>query len=209
MDAPAVEESLLRKASAGDQDAFRELFLRHRAALMDFIRRRLDAPLKARVDASDIVQETQLEAFRRLEGYLENRPMPFADWLERTAYERLIMLRRRHLGAARRSARREQRMPDRTSLLLARRLTANSSPSQQVSRREMAQRIRALVDSLPAADREILWLRSFEERGYDEIAALLGIEAAAARKRHGRALLRLHALMQSAGLTSSAGDGRP
>lgn len=207
MDALGAEESLLRKASAGDQEAFRALFLQHRAALMDFIRRRLDAPLKARIDASDIVQETQFEAFRRLEGYLANRPMPFADWLERTAYERLIMLRRRHLGAARRSARREQRMPDRTSMLLARRLTATSSPSQQVSRREMAQRIRALVDSLPAADREILWLRSFEERGYDEIAALLSIEAAAARKRHGRALLRLHALMQSAGLTSGTGDG--
>lgn len=203
MDEPLSEETLLQQACAGDHEAFRALFVQHRAALLDFVRRRLDAPLKARVDVSDVIQETQLEAFRRLEGYLAARPMPFADWLERTAYERLIMLRRRHLGAARRSARREQRMPDRSSLLLARRFAPSSSPSQQVSKREISQRIRALVESLPPADREILWLRSFEERSYDEIAELLDIEPAAARKRHGRALLRLHGLLQSAGLAQS------
>lgn len=201
MNDPAPEEDLLERAQAGDQEAFQALFSRHRAALITFVRRRLDAPLRARVDVSDVIQETQLEAYRRLAAYVSARPMPFADWLERTAYERLVMLRRRHLGAARRSTRREQRIPERSSLILAERLIrAQSSPSQRVSRGETAQRVRALVDSLPEVDREILWLRSFEERSYEEIAEALGIESTAARKRHGRALLRLHALLVDAGL---------
>jgi DNA-directed RNA polymerase specialized sigma24 family protein len=35
-------------------------------------------------------------------------------------------------------------------------------------------------------------MRNFEDLSYDDIARLLELEPAAARKRHGRALLRLH-----------------
>src|SRR3712207_8250455 len=49
-------------------------------------------------------------------------------------------------------------------------------------------------DALPiSADREVLLMRSYEGLSYQEIGCLLDIDVAAARKRHGRALLRLHA----------------
>ena len=38
---------------------------------------RLDDKLRQRMDASDVVQDAQLEAYRRLEEYLERRPMSF------------------------------------------------------------------------------------------------------------------------------------
>jgi RNA polymerase sigma-70 factor (ECF subfamily) len=52
-------------------------------------------------------------------------------------------------------------------------------------------------------DREILLMRNFEELSYQEIACILDIDAAAARKRHGRALIRLHALLCQPGQESS------
>ena len=46
-------------------------------------------------------------------------------------------------------------------------------------------------------------MRTFEGLSYDEAAYVLEIDAAAARKRHGRALVRLHKLLTAGGLTES------
>src|SRR4051812_16715090 len=96
-------QQLLTELRAGDSRAFGRLFARHRPDLLRLVALRLDTRLQARLDPSDVVQETQLEAFRRLQDFLERRPMPFRLWLRKTAQERLVMLSRRHLGAARRA----------------------------------------------------------------------------------------------------------
>jgi len=87
---------LLEQVRDGDRDAFEKLFARHRPYLRQVVSLRLDPKLRARVDASDVVQETHLEAVRRLPDYLKRRPMPFRLWLRKTAYERLLMIERHH-----------------------------------------------------------------------------------------------------------------
>jgi len=52
-------------------------------------------------------------------------------------------------------------------------------------------------------DREILLMRTVEELPYQEIGCLLDIAPAAARKRYGRALLRLQKLLFDEGLLES------
>jgi RNA polymerase sigma-70 factor (ECF subfamily) len=205
MDDPAEDSAetrrLLDRAAAGDAAAPGELFDRQRAALVAFLRNRFDPRLRARADPSDVVQEAQMEAHRRLDDYLARRPMPFRLWLRKTAYERLRMLRRRHLGAGRRAVGREV-LPEASSAGLASRLAANAgSPSQALELAERIARVRRVLDRLPADDRELLLMRHYEELPYGEIAVLLDVTPAAARQRHGRALLRLSRLL------SDAGDG--
>ena len=77
------------------------------------------------------------------------------------------------------------------------------SPSQQVAQHELAGQVREALLQLPEADREIVLMRTFEGLSYDEAAYVLEIDAAAARKRHGRALVRLHKLLTAGGLTES------
>ena len=55
-------------------------------------------PLRSRVEGLT----AQLEAIRRLDDFMQHRPMPFRLWLRQIAYDRLVMLRRYHVGAARR-----------------------------------------------------------------------------------------------------------
>jgi RNA polymerase sigma-70 factor (ECF subfamily) len=184
---------LFRQIEAGELGAFDRLFARHRPELCRFIDLRLDSRLRARVDASDVAQETHLEAYRRLPDYLQRKPMPFQLWLRKTAYERLLMLRRQHVHSGRRSVGREVPLPERSSVLLARQ--AGSTPSQQLERKEVAQRVQQALDELADIDREVLLLRNYEGQSYQEIAWLLDIDAATARKRHGRALVRLHRLL--------------
>jgi RNA polymerase sigma-70 factor (subfamily 1) len=195
--------ALLQQAGAGDSAAFDELFTRHRRDLRAFIARRLDPKLRARVDPSDVMQETQLEVFRRLADFVARQPMPFRLWLHKTAYEQLLMLHRRHIAAARRAVGREEPLPDRSSILLAKHLLApGSTPSRQFDRREQARRVREVIAQLPEADREVLVMRDLDGLSYQEIACLLDIDPTAARKRHGRALVRLHRLL-AAGLKES------
>jgi RNA polymerase sigma-70 factor (ECF subfamily) len=200
----AETRELLQQAGAGDSAAFGQLFARHQQDLREFIARRLDPKLRSRVDASDVVQETHLEVFRRLADFLSRRPMPFRLWLHKTAYERLLMLHRHHITAARRAVGREEPLQDRSSILLAKHLLApGSTPSRQFARRERARRVREVIAQLPEADREVLVMRDLDGLSYHEVACILDIDSAAARKRHGRALVRLHHLLAAAGLKES------
>lgn len=195
--------NLLNEARLG-QPAFDRLFTRHRDALRMSVSLRFDPALRARLDPSDVVQDTQMEAFRRLPEYLERQPMPFHVWLRKMAHERLIMMRRKHLGAACRAVGSELPLPEQSSVMLAKNLLANEqSPSHQVEAAELAQRVRIALSQLPDHDREILLMRTFEMLAYDDIACVLEIEPATARKRYGRALLRLHGLLAAEGITGS------
>ncbi len=200
----AATQRLLQQVRAGDRRAFEQLFARHRSFLRHHIEVRLDPRLRARVDPSDVVQETHLEAFRRLEDYLERTPMPFRLWLRKTADERLLLLQRRHLGAARRAVGREVPLPDASSLQLARQfLASGSTPSQRLNRHELAAAVRRALGRLPASDREVLLLRPLEMLSNQEAAHVLGIEPAAASQRYGRALLRLRKLLPAGGFQES------
>src|SRR5260370_18965415 len=93
-------ERLLRQGQGGDGQAFEDLFARHRAYLRQVVAVRLDPRIRPRLDPSDVVQEAQLDAFRRFGDFLERRPMSFRLWLRKTTCERLIMFRRYHRNAA-------------------------------------------------------------------------------------------------------------
>ncbi|MBW3540205.1 MAG: sigma-70 family RNA polymerase sigma factor [Planctomycetes bacterium] len=195
---------LLDRVRSGDTASFERLFEKHRPALRRMVEARLDRRLGARVDPSDVIQDAHLEAFRRLDDYLARRPMPFALWLRKTAYERILNLQRDHVEAARRSIRREVRLPDRSSLQLANRLfAAGPSPSRQFADRELAAQMRAALAELSPDDREILLLRYLDDLSNHEAACLLGISPGTASKRHGRALLRLHRVLTERGLKGS------
>jgi RNA polymerase sigma-70 factor (ECF subfamily) len=193
-------QRLLDQARAGQPGAVDQLLARHQAYLHRLVVLRLDPKLRARVDPSDVLQEAHMEAVRRLDGYLDQPSLPFRLWLRRITYDRLLMLRRRHLGAARRSLLRDVVLPDHSSLALAQSLLSpQSTPSQRLAGRELALRVRQALSRLPEPDRDILLMRNFEELSNQEVAQVLQINPATASQRYGRALLRLRNLLLESG----------
>jgi RNA polymerase sigma-70 factor (ECF subfamily) len=189
-------EELLRRAAKGNPDARDQLLARHRDRLRKMVSLRLDRRARARIDPSDVVQETLLEADRRLADYLRDRPLPFYPWLRRLAWERLVKLHRRHVHADKRSVGREEHLQlglsSRSAASLAQRLIApGASPSQRAIRAELRQRVRDTLEQLNETDREVLVMRYLEQLSVAEIAATLGISEAAVKMRHARALSRL------------------
>jgi RNA polymerase sigma-70 factor (ECF subfamily) len=80
-----------------------------------------------------------------------------------------------------------------------------STPSRQLARRELAQRVRQALDRLPEGEREVLVLRNLEGLTNQEAAGVLGIDPATASRRYGRAIIRLRGLLAEIGL----GDPEP
>jgi RNA polymerase sigma-70 factor (ECF subfamily) len=201
MDAQDVDsEQLLRRAGQGDPVARQQLLVRYQQRLRQMIAVRLDRRLAARIDPSDVVQETLAEAVQQLADYLRQPPLPFYPWLRQLAWKRLVALYRRHILAGKRSVCREEQaalpLPVESALDLAGRLLARgSSPSARLRRAELRDRVQAALAQLPERDREVLLLRHLEQLSTEEIAAVLGITEGAVYTRHLRALEHLRSLL--------------
>jgi RNA polymerase sigma-70 factor (ECF subfamily) len=193
-------EQLLQQAEQGDLTAREELLVQYQKRLRQMIAVRMDRRLAARLDPSDVVQETMAEAIQQLSDYFQNRPLPFYPWLRQLACDRLAELHRRHIQARKRSITREERwapdLPDESALELAGRLLARgSSPSARLRRQEICGRVQTALAQLAEHDREVLVLRHLEQLSTREIAAVLGITEGAVYTRHLRALERLRILL--------------
>ena len=197
---PPDTELLIEQASRGQATASDQLLMRHRERLRHMVSVRLDRRLAARVDPSDVVQETLAVAARKLPNYLRDRPLPFYPWLRSIAWERVVKLHLRHLKAQRRSVMLEESqlpgLPDESVLELANRLIdSGTSPSLRVEKKELRGRVRLALSRLRETDREILVLRYLEQLSNKEIAAALAISEGALKMRHLRALTSLKSIM--------------
>jgi RNA polymerase sigma-70 factor (ECF subfamily) len=193
-------QELLISAGKGEAAAVDRLLDRHREALRNMIRARMDQKLARRVDASDVVQDVLLEASQRLNDYIRDPKLPFGLWLRQMAQDRIIDLHRRHRVARRRSLDREQQRAapsaDQSSLELAAQLRdPKLTPAAATLRKELHERFVEAIDRLDDEDREILLMRHFEQLSNSEAAELLGLSQPAAGMRHLRALRRLREIL--------------
>jgi RNA polymerase sigma-70 factor (ECF subfamily) len=162
---------------------------------------RLDARVARRIDPSDIVQDALTEAVKKLDDYLSRRPVAFYPWLRQIAWEQLVKCHERH-KAVRRTVARDESLPlsDGSVLRLAGRLVdSGSSVSGRIARREMHDRVRAELRSMPASDREVLVLRYLEQLSTAEAAAVLNCTPGAVKVRLLRALRRLRDRLDKSG----------
>jgi RNA polymerase sigma-70 factor, ECF subfamily len=203
IDSADESADLLRRAGAGDRAALGALLEGHRKRLRRMVRLRLDPRLQGRVDPSDVLQEAFLQAAQRLAQYLREPKMPFFLWLRFLTGQKLLELRRRHLGVEARDASREVSlfqgaMPEASSACLAARLMGKvTAPLQAAIRAEMKVRLQEALNRMDPTDREVLALRHFEQLSNIETAEVLGITASGASSRYLRALERLKDIIAS------------
>lgn len=182
---------------AGGHGELAALFDRHRERLARMVELRMDARLRSRLDASDVLQEAYLSLSRDLDAYTADPAVPPWLWLRIHVGRTLTDLHRRHLGAQRRDAGMEvslyrHALPGASSAALASMLLGRmTSPTQAAQRAERLLRVQEALNSLDPVDREVLALRHFEQLDRGETAVALGISPEAAAKRYFRALKRM------------------
>jgi RNA polymerase sigma factor (sigma-70 family) len=164
---------------------FEELYNAHVDAVLAYAYRRVDL----RADAADILAETMLVAWRRSDEVPPGHEARF--WL--------LAVARRVLANHKRGANRRLLLGERLRQNLQR--LAESDHATAVTTRVV---VGAAMDRLGESDREILQLAAWERLSAEEIAAVLGINATAARSRLHRARARLRRHLEGANGATTA-----
>jgi RNA polymerase sigma-70 factor (ECF subfamily) len=197
------DDQLLVKIRNGDREALGTLMARYRPRLERMVQLRLDQRVKGRFGSSDVVQESFLEAARRIKEYLDQPDFPFYIWLRFLTGQRLSQLHRRHLGAQARDADREvafgcYHSPGVTSRVIAARFVGRlTSPSLAAQKAELRKRLHEVLEQMDPIDREVVALRHFEQLTNLEVAQTLNLSRSAASKRYVRALDRLRVVLST------------
>jgi RNA polymerase sigma factor (sigma-70 family) len=179
---------LISKARTGDQDAIERLFARHLKPLQRWASGRLPKWARDLADTDDLVQETLLQTFKRIEHFEPRRVGALQAYLRQAVLNRL-----------RDELRRTARRPDATDLDGLEDVAARSPLEEAIGRRAIEDYEEALGRLRPE-EREAIIARVEIGYTYAELAEALGKPSAdAARKTARRALLRLAEEMNRAG----------
>lgn len=187
-------ESLLDRARKGDSEALGRLLEMYRNYLGLLARTQIGNVLRLRLDASDLVQETFLEAHRDFKAFVGSSEKELVTWLRRILVRNLTDQARRQQALKREHDREEslEAMLERSSAAVHQALAAEvPSPSAQEARRERAVLFSNALASLPPDYQEVMILRHLERLKFEEVANRMAISAGAARMLWVRAMEKL------------------
>lgn len=193
-------ERLLDLARRGSSEALGQLLEMYRRYLSLLARLQIDQRLQGKVDASDLVQETFLDAHRDFARFRGTSEGELVHWLRQLLACNVADQVRRYCGAQRRDVRLEQALADeldRSSRHMDRALvSAQSSPSQKAARREQAVLLADALERLPADYRQVMLLHHFEGLSLPLVATRMGRTAGSVEKLWIRALGRLRQMLE-------------
>ena len=188
-----------RGARAGSRDALGLALDECRHYLLHIAQAGLDPDLRAKAGASDLVQETFLEAqrdFARFQGASEEELLA---WLRRLLLNNLANFIRRYRDTTKRLVGREVPLePGSASDVRGGGIAAATpSPSSQAMAAEKALGIQQALERLPDDYRLVITLRNQERRSFEEIGARMNRSTDAARRLWSRAIERLQHELQA------------
>ena len=163
-------QAWLELAKQGDRDALGKLLQHFRPELRDMARRRITGALQARIDGSDLVQQSCLSAVRNFAGFGGTTLPEFVAWLKQIHERNIADIIRNHAVYEKRAIGREEPEHDGTHQAGAHAAT----PSQQAIHGERVAQVAAALEELPTGQREAVQLRHLEGCSLAEIARRLG-----------------------------------
>jgi RNA polymerase sigma-70 factor, ECF subfamily len=187
-----ADGELVLTAVSGRESAFEELVRRYQRPIASYVYRMVgdyDAAL-------DLTQEVFIKVYNSLARYRSE--FKFSTWIYKIAHNTAIDHLRRHTV-------RDQIITSggdgtRSEIAIeSHRLT----PEQESEREERRSEIESVVQSLPAAYRELIVLRHSHDLSYDEIAEVTGLPLGTVKNRLFRAREAMRDLLVPRGITSA------
>ena len=190
--APKEDVSLVAETLAGNQLSFQLLVERYQDRMFGLVRHYT----KNAVEVEDIVQDTFLKAYRRLETF--QRQSSFSTWLYRIAVNTALDFLKR-MGRSPVQAVEDPELSASPVRGQAGSGVAIAAPDARLRREEIARITAEVLDELPEIFRTVLVLREFEDMSYQQMAEVLGVSIGTvesrlfrARARFKDAMIRLH-----------------
>ncbi|TYP95150.1 RNA polymerase sigma-70 factor, ECF subfamily [Fodinibius salinus] len=158
------DDSLVKKAKGGDEQAYSQLVEKYERALFYHILKMVND----REQVEDLVQETFVKAFDNLDTYSTN--YAFSTWLYRIATNHTIdYLRKKKLNTLSidspvktKEGEMEMQLPD-----------ESASTDRKIIQKQRQKIVQQAIQDLPEKYRKVIELRHMEEKSYKEISEVL------------------------------------
>ena len=187
-----------------------EMLQRYRPWLHLLARMEIDGQFQGKFDASDVVQQTMLEAVRGLPKFRGGTESEMLAWLRQVLAHVLAHEIRRYRGTQQRDVGREvsleQSLAQSATRLRDMMVAPGTSPSGQAVRHEQEVLLAEVLSRLPSDYRDVIVLRNLQGLDHDEVAKRMGRSSGAVRMLWVRALAQLKLEMEKLGL---AGGRKP
>ncbi|MFK8113352.1 MAG: sigma-70 family RNA polymerase sigma factor [Rubripirellula sp.] len=162
--------------------------------LLRIAKQEIPVDLRGKVDPSDLVQQTLLDAWRADAGFQGQTHGQRLAWL-RVILRRVVLQQRRGMLAVKRGEGNEKVFADainRTSLRIEELAVGREpAPEEKVADAELALLVAQAIDKLSEDYRRVIELRHFQQESHASIAAKLNRSPAASRMLWVRALVEL------------------
>lgn len=179
-DLARAEERLIRRASAGDAQAFGDLYERYLERVFRYFYYRL----ASRQDAEDLTEQVFLRAWQAIRSY-DDRGLPFGAWIFRIAHNLLVDHRR--------AWRETEELDDELEIE-----DESAAPEEVVARRLEARQLATALRELSDVEQSVVALRFVEGLDHRTVARIIGRSEVATRSIQSRALARLERILRSA-----------
>ena len=180
---PVSDDALMERLRGGSRSArdkaFHELVRRHARGLRAYV-----VPIAGSGRADDVVQDTFLRVYQHRDRYRAG-PASFRSWAYRIARNLALNSRRK-----------EGRVRPLEDAGSGRLVAQGRDPQAKLEAALEGEAVRAAVDGLGRADREVIALRFQRGLSYAEIAEVTGASPAAVKQRAWRALRRLRQTLE-------------
>lgn len=173
----SVAYELWRRAKAGDESAFDELFSIHTERLLVFIGARLGARLRARIEPHDVLQDAYATAVQSFSQFEYSDDGAFLRWMC-CLIDRRLRDTSDYFSAAKRQVR---EIPQ----------SGPTGPLTALARAENRERLHAALSQLSDEHREVVLLRYFLGLSAEEAGERMQRSAGAIRNLLSRALVEL------------------
>ena len=194
---PSIEtthwSSVLEAARSGDEHATSQLWTQLRGYLLLLADRGLGDALKQKIDASDIVQQSLIEAQRDLIHFGGNSEGELRVWLKRLVNHNLIDASRQFRETERRDVSREISIDGAANQIAGLDKTASSI----LLRSEHDEQLIEAISKLSDRKRQIVEMRHRDRLSYFEISQRMNMTEVAVRKSWSRAIEDMRNLLAS------------
>jgi RNA polymerase sigma-70 factor (ECF subfamily) len=191
-----LDDELMERYQAGDENAFTLLVRRHQQPLVNFIARFIND----RDGAEDLAQETFIRIFKASRRYKPGRAQ-FKTWMYHIA---LNLCKNELRNRGRRDRYRVDNVVDsdggdseQIDLIESAPADAAFQPEVALERKELHDAIQTAIAELPEQYRVPLVLRDLQGLSYDEISEVLELRIGTTKSRINRARLMLKDKLQS------------
>ena len=190
---------LIRRARQGDAEARERLFEQCRSYLGFVARSQVETWLRVKVDASDLVQQTMLEAHRDFDRFQGGSEGEWLAWLKKILAHNAADFVRSYRGTAKRRAQREVRFRDPADSIsrgAPEPAAPDATPSQEFLQLDNELRVTAALAELPPDYQEVIVLRNLQRLTFNEVAQRMDRSRPAVQMLWMRAIKKLQKALE-------------